>query len=85
MHLVRLTRMGQEILTTGKVIVKRPDREELLAIRAGAWSYEQLIEFAEKQEHAFVDLYDKCDILPAAPNRDNLNKLCVSCIETMIG
>jgi hypothetical protein len=32
--------MGYEILTQGKVIVKRPDREEILAIKNGAWSYE---------------------------------------------
>jgi hypothetical protein len=35
MHLVRLIRMCRELLETGKVNVKRHDREELLAIRAG--------------------------------------------------
>lgn len=84
MHLVRLTRMGQEILSTGKVIVKRPDREELLAIRAGAWSYDQLIEFAEQQEKAINALYHTCDILPKVPDRNSLNKLCISCIEIMM-
>mgnify|MGYP001607055563 CR=1 FL=1 len=43
MHLVRLMRMCKEILITCEVVVKRPDREELLAIRNGAWSYYKLI------------------------------------------
>lgn len=46
MHLVRLMRMGQELLQTGELIVKRPDAEELLAIRQGRWSYEKLLDFA---------------------------------------
>ena len=43
-HLVRLLRMGKEIMGEGKVKVYRPDREELLAIRRGAWSYDELAE-----------------------------------------
>src|SRR6185312_2002206 len=52
MHLVRLMRMCREILERGEVVVKRPDREELLAIRAGAWTYEQIVEWAEKEDAA---------------------------------
>src|SRR3990167_7128590 len=50
MHLVRLMRMCREILTAGEVIVKRPDREELLEIRRGAWEYDRLIEWAGRQD-----------------------------------
>lgn len=46
-HLVRLMRMGYEILTEGVVRVKRPDAEELLAIKNGAWSYEQVMEYRD--------------------------------------
>ena len=49
-HLVRLMRMGYEIISTGKVIVKRPDAEELLAIKNGAWSFEKVMEFKEEME-----------------------------------
>lgn len=42
MHLVRLQRMALEILTTGTVHVFRPDRDELLAIRDGAWTFDEL-------------------------------------------
>lgn len=80
-HLVRLIRMCREILQTGKVIVKRPDREELLTIRNGAWSYEQLIEFAEKEEVELNDLYSKCTLLPKIPDRQKLDKLCIKLVE----
>lgn len=46
MHLVRLLRMGSEILTTGQVNVLRPDAQELLDIRHGKLTYEEIVEYA---------------------------------------
>lgn len=46
MHLVRLLRMGSEILTTGQVNVLRPDAPELLDIRHGKLTYEEVVEYA---------------------------------------
>lgn len=80
-HLVRLIRMCREVLTTGKVIVKRPDREELLAIRNGAWTYEQLIEFAEKEDQALNELYLTSKVLPKTPDKAALDKLCIRLVE----
>lgn len=50
MHLVRLLRMGVEALRDGEIYVRRPDAEELLSIRNGAWSYESLIAYAEDMD-----------------------------------
>lgn len=50
MHLVRLLRMGVEILETGVVHVKRPDADELRAIRNGAWTYEEIVKYAEEMD-----------------------------------
>lgn len=80
-HLVRLIRMCREVLTTGKVIVKRPDREELLAIRNGAWTYDQLIEFTEKEELELNELYLTSTTLPKVPDRNKLDKLCIELVE----
>lgn len=68
MHLVRLLRMGVEALTEGKLHVNRPDAEELLSIRNGAWTYEQIVKYAEEMDR-FVkeDLYPKT-LLPKKPN-----------------
>lgn len=83
MHLVRLLRMCREILSTGEVIVKRPDREELLAIRNGAWSYEQLVGWAEEEDKALDALYVS-STLPHAPDRAALDRLCVELVEASL-
>ncbi|PKN31605.1 MAG: nucleotidyltransferase, partial [Deltaproteobacteria bacterium HGW-Deltaproteobacteria-20] len=43
MHLVRLMRMGLEALRTGDLLVRRPDAQELVAIRNGALSFDELL------------------------------------------
>jgi predicted nucleotidyltransferase len=74
-HLVRLLRMCREILETGQVIVKRPDAEELLAIKNGAWSYEQIVEFAAREDK-LLDEVKKQSKLPRMPDRDRIDDLC---------
>lgn len=83
-HLVRLMRMGHEILTTGEVIVKRPDREELLAIKNGAWSYEKVMEYKDEIESKLEAEYarqkqlvaeGKPTPLPREVNKEKLNAL----------
>jgi hypothetical protein len=80
MHLVRLMRMAKETLVTGKVIVKRPDAQELLEIRNGAWTYEQLIEYANKEQAALIEL-EKTSPLPKSPDRVKIDKLCQDMVE----
>lgn len=82
MHLVRLMRMGSEILRTGKVIVKRPDREELLDIRRGAWKYEDLLQYAYIMDTAMADA-EKVSPLPKRADREKLDALCVKVVEHM--
>jgi hypothetical protein len=82
-HLVRLLRMCREILTLGKVIVKRPDRDELLAIRNGAWKYEELVDWAAKQD-AELTVLAKTSALPNDSNRKALDKLCQSLVEASL-
>jgi hypothetical protein len=76
MHLVRLMRMCREILERGEVIVRRPDREELLAIRAGAWSYDKLVEWADRED-AELEAMVGSSPLPRQPDRVALDRLCI--------
>jgi uncharacterized protein len=77
MHLFRLLRMGREIMTKAKVYVKRVyDRDEMLSIRFGAWSYERLVDWAEGEMKALDELYKTCTILPNAPDKVALSNLC---------
>lgn len=82
-HLVRLMRMCREILETGAVVVKRPDREELLAIRNGAWSYEQLMQWSEQEDHALEEISEHSP-LPSAPDSRTLDVLCVTIVAEML-
>lgn len=80
-HVIRLIRMAKEILTTGKVIVKRPDYEELLSIRNGAWTYEQVVEYAEQAEQELNAIYQTCNVLPNTTDRQKLDRLCIELVE----
>jgi uncharacterized protein len=83
MHVVRLLRMCREILESGKVLVKRPDRDELLAVRSGAWPYERLVEWASEQDRAMAELYERSP-LPRAPDPKALDALCVGVVEAAL-
>lgn len=64
MHLVRLMRMAEEILTDGKVLVKRPDAQELLDIRAGKWTLDELLKWADEKDHHIREVLYKKTALP---------------------
>ncbi|HVF11196.1 MAG TPA: nucleotidyltransferase domain-containing protein, partial [Abditibacteriaceae bacterium] len=74
MHLIRLLRMGVEIMRGEGVIVKRPDRDDLLSIRAGKLSYAELVAMAEEYDRQLDNLYQTSD-LPHAPDSDKINLL----------
>jgi predicted nucleotidyltransferase len=83
MHLVRLMRMCREILETGKVIVKRLDADELLAIRGGAWSYDRLREWSASEDAKLEELA-KVSALPKAPDIEAIDRVCVELISEAI-
>ena len=83
-QLVRLMRMGYEIVTEGKVIVKRPDAKELLSIKNGAWTYEKVMEYKEYMEKKLNEEYIKQNKLlaegkptplPHSINKEKINTL----------
>jgi len=84
-HLVRLLRMGTEILATGEVRVWRGDidRDELLAIRAGAWSYDALIAWSDNVE-AHLEASYAASPLPREPDREAIDRLCVELVESAL-
>ncbi len=68
MHLVRLLRMGVEALRDGELIVKRPDAEELLSIRNGAWTYDEVVKYAEEMDREVREVWYKKTDLPKRPD-----------------
>lgn len=83
-HLVRLIRQCTEMLTTGKLIVDRTgiDADELLEIRRGAWTYDDLMLWIEG--HASEEVLNKYyeeTALPKEPDRKKLHELCIKIVE----
>jgi uncharacterized protein len=79
MHLVRIQRMAFEALSTGTVKVTRADRDELLAIRDGVWTFDELEartnELSERIENAA-----RASALPDDLDLDSLDALCVELV-----
>lgn len=84
MHLVRLMRMAVEILGSGKVLVRRPDAEELRAIRRGALTFDELLEAAESLGRE-VEALARTSALPAEPDEAALNQFCADIVGEVIG
>lgn len=67
-HLVRLLRMGNEILEHGEVIVARPDAQELLDIRRGKKTYEEIVSYAEHLDNRIRNELYKTSPLRHSPD-----------------
>ncbi|MGB0524068.1 MAG: DNA polymerase beta superfamily protein [Flammeovirgaceae bacterium] len=76
MHTFRLLEMAEEILSEGKVTVKRPNREEMLAIRRGAFTYDELIAKAEIQLEKVEAAY-RASKLPEQPEKAVLEQVLI--------
>lgn len=70
MHVVRLLRTAEEALTTGEIQVRRPDAQELLAIRNGAWSYEDMMEYFDDKSKHIREVLIKSSVLNSQPNKE---------------
>ena len=72
-HLIRLGRMGCEVLEQGKMLVRRPDAGELLDIRNGVWTKEWVLAagnaLLERMDIAF-----KTSALPADLSIETVKK-----------
>lgn len=82
MHLVRLLRMGVEVLTTGELRVRRPDAAELLEIRNGKMTYEEIVKYGEDLDAHVKTLVDKSP-LPRSPNTKLAARLVMQVQEMM--
>ena len=83
MHLLRLLKMGIEILGTGQVIVYRPDREWLRAVHNGLLSYEELLEMAAVYKTRLEKL-SQASPLPEEPDFDAAETLVIELQERFL-
>lgn len=74
MHTLRLLDMAGEIANEGVLRVRRPNRDFLLRVRAGEFSYDELVERAEAKLAEVNEAFDRSS-LPDVPDRDAVNDL----------
>ncbi|MGB0384076.1 MAG: nucleotidyltransferase domain-containing protein [Ardenticatenaceae bacterium] len=73
-HLIRLLRMGIEFIKDGDLQVTRPDAQELLHIKRGGWSLEQVKTEAQRLFEEAEQVYQDSK-LPAQPDHEAVNQL----------
>jgi hypothetical protein len=79
-HLVRLLRMGIEFLNEGRLYVERPDAPQLLEIKRGEWTLEQVKAEADRLFKRAEEAYDRTS-LPNHPATEEVEKLCVDILK----
>jgi hypothetical protein len=77
MHLVRLLRMGFEVLKTGELRVRRDDAEQLSAIRDGALAFDDLLVMAGELQQSMQNATAKTE-LPHDVDYDRVDALLAS-------
>ncbi len=82
MHTFRLLNMAEEIATEGKVKVRRHDREFLLNIRKGYYSYDELVAQANEKISLIDELYEKSN-LPEQPDFKKAEQLLMEMREKL--
>lgn len=83
-HLVRLTQMNMEIASGQGCNVRRPNREELLAIRNGKKNLNEIIEWSADQALMIRNLY-KANDLPQEVDKQMVIDLLLKMYSTFYG
>lgn len=73
MHLVRLFQMGIQILTHRELYTFRPNRDELLAIRYGKYTLDEILEYAEELNKQLEEAMMNSKI-PDYPDFNKINR-----------
>ncbi len=84
MHLVRLLNEGQELLLTGNITFPRPEAKELLEIKNGKYTYDELMDKIGDIEKGFGYLPTK-SVLPVSPDIQAADELCIQLIKSRLG
>lgn len=74
--LIMILRQGIEFLNEGTLYVRRKDAKQLLEIKDGEWSLEQIKKEAEYLFKRAEAAYDNCK-LPNECNKEKIDELCV--------
>ncbi len=76
MHTLRLLDMAKEIAEEGELKIRRPNRDFLLKVRSGEFTYDALVSQADEKLLAIQEAFERSS-LPEAPDRDRLNETLI--------
>jgi len=79
-HCLRILKMGIEFLTDGELHVLRKDAQQLLEVKRGEWTLEQVKAEAERL-FILADTAYVHSKLPNKPDYEKINKLCINIAE----
>ena len=79
-HLIRLLRSGLEILVHGDLAVKRADAQDLIDIRNGLYSYEELMAETDTLK-ANIDKAYKESNLPKSPSMEDIDHVFLQILQ----
>jgi len=75
-HLIRLLRMGTEFLVEGELHVLREDAKQLLEIKRGEWTLDEVLQEADRGFKMAEESYIRSN-LPNNVDKEKVNDLCV--------
>ena len=81
-HLVRLMVQAEDILLSGKLNVDVSNKQEVLNVKSGKWSFDELIEWATEQDNKLSKIYKKKTyVVPHKPDIKKIEKLTLNILE----
>jgi uncharacterized protein len=85
MHLVRLLSEGKELLLTGNITLPRPDARELLEIRNGKYTYDELMAMIGGDIDKYLEQVQSNIVLQPKPDAQAADELCIKLIKNRLG
>lgn len=83
MHIIRLLKEGEELLTTGYLTFPRPEVNLLRDVREGKYTLDEVKEMVRDMESKFDD-FEKMSLLPHSPDKVFVDELCVELAENLL-
>lgn len=82
MHTIRLLQSCEQIFKTGSLQIRVDNREELLDIKAGNWSYDAVMKKAEDLIQS-IDHYHSTSALPEYPDVEKTTRILIGIRENL--
>jgi len=81
-HLVRLMIQAEDILLNGRLTVDVSDKTEVLDVKAGKWSFDELTEWATDQDDKLEQIYKKKTyVVPHKPDVKKIEKMSMEILD----